>query len=179
MQLDKTRIAIRERSLLEILDLSLQVVRFHARPLLGAWLCGVVPFLVLNGWLIGWMADLPDDFGFDKYSYWGRYFWVLIQLVFIEAPLATVPLTLYLGDAMFLQDTGPRVIASTAWRLLPRLFVCLGLVRGLVVAWALGWEHWALLRVHPARGVPRHPGDVRVRAAGAAALLGGSDPAGA
>ncbi len=137
MQLDKTRIAIRERSLLEILDLGLQVVRRHFAPLLAAWLCGVVPFLLLNAWLIGWMAEVPDDYGWEKYVHWTRYFGVMIQLVFIEAPLATVPLTLYLGDTMFLQPTGPRVIAAAAWRLLIRLLVCLGIVRGIFVAVAL------------------------------------------
>jgi hypothetical protein len=137
VQLDKTRIAIRERSLLEILDLALQVTRHYAAPLLIAWLCGVLPLLVLNYWMIGWMAETPDDFGWNVFSYRGRYFWVMIQLVFIEAPLATVPMTLYLGDALFHQRTGPWIIASTAWRLLPRLIICLGLVRGLVLAGAL------------------------------------------
>lgn len=133
MQLDKTRIAIRERGLLEILDLAPRVIRFHVAPFVATWLAGVVPFLLLNYWLFGWMADSPGEYPSDKFEYWPRYFWTMSLMVFIEAPLATVAMTLYLGDVMFLQRSTPWSIASTIWRLSWRLFVCQGVVRGILI----------------------------------------------
>ncbi len=132
MQLDKTRIAIRERGLLEILDLAPRVIRSHLAPLVATWLAGVVPFLLLNYWLFGWMADAPGEYPADKYDYWLRYFWTMSLMVFIEAPLATLAMTLYLGDVMFLQRSSPWNIASTIWKLSWRLFTCQGLVRGIL-----------------------------------------------
>ena len=46
MQLDKTNIAIRERNWLDILDLSLQVLRTHFGPLLLAAVVGIAPMML-------------------------------------------------------------------------------------------------------------------------------------
>ena len=67
------------------------------------------------------MADSPGEFRSDKYLSWFRYFWTMNLMVFIEAPLATVPMTLYLGNAMFLQKSSPWSIASTIWKLAWRI----------------------------------------------------------
>jgi hypothetical protein len=93
--------------------------------------------MLLNYWLVGWMGNIPSDYGPDQPWYWIRYIWTMSVLVFIETPIATVPMTLYLGDAMFLQRSGPWTIASNAWKMLPQLLVCVGLLRGVLVAWAL------------------------------------------
>lgn len=133
MQLDKTRIAIRERGLMEIMDLALRVIRLHLVPLTCTWLAGVVPCMLLNYWLFGWMAESPGDYPLEKYDYWMRYFWTMHLMVFIQVPLATVPMTLYLGDTMFLQRSSPWIIASTIWKLSWRLMVCQGMVRGILI----------------------------------------------
>jgi hypothetical protein len=145
VQLDKTRIAIRERGLLEILDLALRVIRHHVQPLLAAWLVGIVPLMLLNFWFIGWMTDVPDDYAPDKFWAWTRYFSVMSVLVLFETPLATAPLTLYLGDAMFLQRSGPWTIATSLWRLLPQLLICIGLVRATLIVLLLVFsiEHYS------------------------------------
>jgi hypothetical protein len=95
---------------------------------------GILPLMVLNFWLIGWMADPPTEFGGDKYLAWARYTWVMAQLVFIATPWATMPLTLYLGDAMFLERTTAWRIAVAIWTLLPRMLICQGLLRGTLFA---------------------------------------------
>ena len=59
MQLDNTRIAVRERTLPEILDLALHVMREYFQPWLITTLWVVVPLALLNYALIGWMAS-PD-----------------------------------------------------------------------------------------------------------------------
>src|SRR5687768_11587425 len=57
MQLDKTRITIRERSFLDILDLSLQVIREHAGHL-ALWLAvGILPFALFNAWLLDGLVE--------------------------------------------------------------------------------------------------------------------------
>ena len=109
MQLDRTRIAIRERSLLDILDLSLRVVAAYPGPLLLATLLAVGPLMVLNAGLIGWMPTEGDD-----PSSVARYLWTMSLLVFIEAPLASLWVILFLGQAMFLEQPKPREIARSA-----------------------------------------------------------------
>jgi hypothetical protein len=150
MQLDRTCIAIRERNLLEILDLSLRAVRHFFFPLLISWLVGVLPLMLLNYWLVGWMGNIPPGYGPDQVWYWIRFIWTMSVLVFIEAPIATVPMTLYLGDAMFLQPSGPRTIATNAWKLLPRMLVCVGLIRGVLAAWLLAYLIDRLMDFSPA-----------------------------
>ena len=67
MQFDRTRITIRERSFLDIMDLALQVIREHAWPLTVALAAGIVPFAVLNGWLLNGVVEsmLEIDLSYD------------------------------------------------------------------------------------------------------------------
>ena len=85
MQLDNTRIAIRERDLLETLDLALHVTRQFAGPWLLLSLLAIVPLAIINYALIGWM--LPDDLD-DQAIPW-RFAWNMILLIYLEAPLWT------------------------------------------------------------------------------------------
>ena len=57
MQFDNTRIAIRERSYFDLLDLALLVIRRHALPLLIATAIGAAPMMLLNAWLLGDMVS--------------------------------------------------------------------------------------------------------------------------
>ena len=86
MNYDHTLIVIRERSFLELLDLGMVVVRDRPTALGLAALAGIAPFAALNFWLLA-DVDFP------------RALWPL--LLIMEAPLATVPLTIVLGDLMF------------------------------------------------------------------------------
>ncbi|HQU46154.1 MAG: hypothetical protein B7Z73_11440 [Planctomycetia bacterium 21-64-5] len=96
MQLDKTRIAIRERSFLDILDLALSVLRQHAGPLALALLAGAVPAALVNHWLL---QGLLTESGSEVV--W--YLFLMALLVYLEMPLATAPVTLYLGQALFVE----------------------------------------------------------------------------
>ena len=58
MQLDHTRIAIRERGLLETIDLALLVIREFAGPMTACALLAIVPLALINYALVGWMV--PD-----------------------------------------------------------------------------------------------------------------------
>ncbi len=61
MQLDQNRIAIRERGYLEILDLTLRVIRAYAGPLAAALAVGVVPAMLLNAWLMAGTLDVDPE----------------------------------------------------------------------------------------------------------------------
>jgi hypothetical protein len=132
VQLDKTRIGIRERGVLDTLDLSLQVLRAFIKPLLVTFALGAAPLMLLNHFLIGWMADVEYAEEFPV-----RYIWTMSLLVFIEAPLASVFATAYLGQAVFLERPSIRNVIAEVRQLLPRILWCQLVVRGIVPAWAL------------------------------------------
>ena len=119
MLYDRTLIQIRERSFLDLLDLSLYVVR--ARPVVLALtaLAGIAPWAALNYWLLS-DPDFPT------------MIWIL--LLILEVPWATAPLTLVLGDLMFeVPPRLPRILKALIVRL-PALLVGQLLVRGIMLA---------------------------------------------
>jgi hypothetical protein len=124
--MDNTRIAVRERGILEILDLSLHLVRRYAGPLALTLALGVVPLMLLNQFLIGWMADVDWE---DEFPW--RYIWNMILLVSVEAPLASVFATTYLGLAVFYDKPGISRVAQDVLRYSPRLAFTQLLVRGI------------------------------------------------
>jgi hypothetical protein len=124
VQLDRTQIAIRERGLSEILDLSLHVLRAYAGPLAISLLIGAAPLMLLNHFLIGWMAaDLGfrESFSAEDYGRLVRYIWNMILLVLIQAPLMSVFATSYLGQAVFLERPRIGAVVRDVCRMLPQL----------------------------------------------------------
>ncbi len=105
MNLDETRIMIRYRTKADVLDLALKMIRVYAAPILTWLTVGVVPMFLLNMWLL---AD------FRLYDYvWGfplGYILLTTLLVFLEMPLATAPLTLFLGQAVFMPQPDRKVL---------------------------------------------------------------------
>lgn len=98
MQLDRTFIAIRNRNILELWDLGLQVIRQHFGNLTWALAIGVLPWMILNYVLTGWMVTA------ENYSdMWGYFIWTNLMLVCSQAQVATCFLSNYLGHAMFTQ----------------------------------------------------------------------------
>ena len=133
MQLDRTRIAIRERGLLDTLDLALHVSRDFAGPLAVASLLAIVPLALLNYALVGWMA--PADM--ESLEDVGRYWWSMTALIYLEAPLASIFVVAYLGPALFLEERSFKQIAGDVLRYSPQLLLCQGLLRGVLPAWLL------------------------------------------
>jgi hypothetical protein len=132
MQLDKTRIAVRERGVLDTLDLSLHVMRHYLGPLLITTALGVLPLMLINYWLIGWMLEEVDEGVFPF-----RFLWHAGWLVYLQAPLGSIFATSYLGQAVFLDRPRLRDVVRDVLRLMPRILWCQGLVRGVAAAWLL------------------------------------------
>jgi hypothetical protein len=140
---DRTRIAVRERGFLDLLDLSLKVLREHLFPLATAWAVGVTPFLALNYWLLsgyGTWPTTPDEFESETIGDIVGYLFFLSLLMAWQAPVAGSWMTLYLGQAMFKGRPDVGRLAADWLRSLPQLLVLQGLVRGLcMVSCVLCW----------------------------------------
>jgi hypothetical protein len=130
LELDKTRIAVRERSQLDILDLALRVSRAYAWRLLVAFAAGIVPMMALNAWWLAGLSEPDFEFGFPA-----QYMVFMVLLVAFEAPLATAPATLYLGKAVFTERPQPRNIAREFRESLPQLLLYQGLLRFVCFRW--------------------------------------------
>lgn len=134
MQLDRNRIVIRERGLLDLLDLALFVGRAYAGPLIIAFAAGVLPAMLLNAWLL---ADYADP-GIDP-SFTTAYMGLMLLLVIWETPVVTAFATLYLGEVVFTER--PRVgnIVGMFLRSLPQLFLFQVVLRGLLIPFVITW----------------------------------------
>lgn len=142
MQLDQTRIAIRERSFGDILDLALRVIRAHAPALMVTWLIGAAPAAALNIWLLGDQVQQQLEAGLTDEQAVGFALWhgyLLATLLIMEVPWVAMFTTLYLGQALFVERPNARQIAVDALRSLPQMFLFQFLIRALLVPWVITW----------------------------------------
>jgi hypothetical protein len=130
LQFDKTRIVVRERAYVDVLDLALRLIRVYAGPLLLAFAAGIVPVALFNWWLLADYAERNFELGFPL-----AYMFYMVLVVLFQAPLATAPATLYLGKAVFAERPDAREIAREFRQSLPQLLVCQVLLR----PWYLRW----------------------------------------
>jgi hypothetical protein len=144
VRIDQAQIAIRERSWLDNLDLALHVIRAHAGPLLVCALFGVLPMVLVNYAIVNsfYGSQLAEDTNFDAFV-------LAMLLVMIEAPLATAPLTLYLGQALFLEKPKGREMARHFLQCLPQLILFQLIVRCVlilpIVTWFIPYALWPYL----------------------------------
>ena len=137
MQLDKTRIVIRERSYLDLLDLALQVYREHAAPVLITSALSAAPMIAINYFLLGdFLADL--DLEYDQGTIFG-FLICLSFLIVLEAPVASALTTLYLSQALFLDRPSFRRMLADLWASKWQLFLLQVLGRAVLVPWILSW----------------------------------------
>ncbi|WP_425614547.1 hypothetical protein NA78x_004418 [Anatilimnocola sp. NA78] len=133
MQLDNTRISIRERNLLETVDLSFRVLREFWKPWLICSLLAIVPLAILNGIFLGWMA-----YDLDYVEEWPmRYFWTMAVFIYMEAPLASIFVVGYMGPAVFMEKPTIKQVFWDTLRQFPSIFICQFLLRGLLPLWLL------------------------------------------
>ncbi len=145
MQLDRTHVKVRARSLAEIGDLSLLLVRRYLGALVVGFTLGVLPWALLNFLLLGYIPiNEARDGIIDEQTYYdrSRYVWLMCALVFLQTPIAGMFTTYYIGQAVF-EERPPWAIVVKACRksLLPVLWV-LGTIRGPLVAMAILATNW-------------------------------------
>lgn len=139
MELDRTEIVIRQRGSLELMDLSLMVIKRHYLKLLQAGAILGLPLLLIDVLLLHWM--ISDDAVLASQAYssseafvWWRYTGHLCVLYSLQLPLATLPITLYLGAQTFFIPITFREIARNLLELFWPIVWVLGVMRlGLLV----------------------------------------------
>jgi hypothetical protein len=136
VQLDSTRITVRERTLGEILDLALHVMREYFQPWLATTLLAVIPLALINYALIGWMAD-STYVSYEDGEQPLRFLWNMTLLVYLEAPLAGIVSIGYLGPAVFLERRTIRQVLFETLQRSPQWVWCQLFLRGNVPAWIL------------------------------------------
>lgn len=134
MQLDQTFIGIRQRSALEIWDLTLLVIRRHFNALCLLFLIGALPWLIVNHLLTMWMVT--DDY-YSDHVVW--FYWTNACLVTLQAQVGTFLMTHYLGQAMFNANPQPMDSVSAVWKMKHKFF--------------FGWLHLMNRMVLPALAV--------------------------
>jgi len=144
MQLDQTHITIRERTFVEILDLALQVLRVHWWPLVIALVAGTLPFALLNYYLIG--DQVQSNVLWDESE---NYFFVCLWLTVWEVPVATAPITLYLGQVTFNNRLDVNRLVRDYFSSLVQMFLLQGVLRGIltifIITLLLPYASWPYL----------------------------------
>ncbi|MFO0943628.1 MAG: hypothetical protein U0930_23070 [Pirellulales bacterium] len=139
MELDRTEIVIRQRGSLELMDLSLMVLKRHYVKLLQAGTILGLPLLVVDVLLLHWMISEDAVLASQVYSgsdafIWWRYTGHLCVLYALQIPIATLPITLYLGAQTFFIPITFKEIVRNLWQLRWPIFWILGIIRlGLLV----------------------------------------------
>lgn len=138
MELDKTSIVLRQRSLLELIDLSLIVLRVYGRRLIGKALLGVIPFVIINILILHSMTDYEKLITFnyqfiDETSLRIRYFMFMASLILVEAPLALLGVTYFLGQAVFIEQPSMKEFGSVVSRSWFAILWLLGILRLCIV----------------------------------------------
>ncbi|MDA3959266.1 MAG: hypothetical protein PF961_00625 [Planctomycetota bacterium] len=112
MNLDEMSIVVRERSMSEVYDLTVVVIRRHLRDLMILTVLAGAPLAAVNWWLL---HEIPAESGGAWYP--------LLALLAIETPFFSAVITAYLGQAMFshhpskraaLRQAGSRVLSLIA-----------------------------------------------------------------
>ncbi len=132
MQLDQTHVVIRLRTLSEIGDLAMVMIRRYPSSLLIGFVAGALPWAIANGFLIGWIPVVEAGYGLDDEEAMVeicRYLTWMALLVVLQAPAAGVMTTIFLGQAVFEQQPTWAVVFGEAKRQFGRWFVALGVVR--------------------------------------------------
>ncbi len=132
MRFDKSFIRIRSRSLLEIFDLALLVLRKYPGPLLTSLFFGAIGFVLVNELITSQFVS--KRFGEIEPTAYG---WLILLLVITQAQVGTIFVTAFLGQAMFVEQPRFAVAFRSVWATLLGIFWAHGLVRCVLPVMAL------------------------------------------
>lgn len=132
MQLDQTHVKVRLRTMAEIGDLALIMVRRYPAAILVGFAVGASFWALVDLLVLGWIPVTESSYGLDdEEAVWEiiRYLVWMGLLVMLQAPVAGVLSTLYLGLAVFEQRPTWSSVWVEAKRQFKRWFWKLGIVR--------------------------------------------------
>jgi hypothetical protein len=132
MQLDRTHVVIRLRTLSEIGDLAMIMIRRYPAALLIGFAAGAAGWAIVNLLLLGWIPIREAAYGLDDeeaVAQIARYMAWMMLLVILQTPAAGVLTTLYLGQAVFEKRPTWGSVLGEAKRQFWRWFWVLGIKR--------------------------------------------------
>lgn len=145
MQLDKTHVKIRVRTLSEIGDLSLRMIRQYPVAFGPVFMIGAGLWMLIDVAILGWLPwqwsqldQVDEEATLDLF----RYLLWMTTLVALQIPLAGSFATYYLGQAVFEQQTTLRKTIREVNSQIGALIWTLGIVRlaiPMTVIAALRW----------------------------------------
>ncbi|MCG8652988.1 MAG: hypothetical protein MI861_24315 [Pirellulales bacterium] len=145
MQLDRTHVVIRLRTLTEIGDLAMVMIRRYPGSLLIGFAAGALPWVIANALLLSWIPINEAAYGLDdsEAAYeLSRYCAWMMLLVVLQTPAAGVLTTLYLGQAVFEHRPTWASVFGEAKRQFWRWFGVLGIKRLAVLAMLIPLLRW-------------------------------------
>ncbi len=132
MQLDRTHVVIRLRSMSEIGDLAMAMLRRYPSAMLVGFAIGALGWALANALLLGWIPIREASYGLEDEEALGevwRYMTWMAILVSLQTPAAGVLTTLYLGQAVFEQRPTWQSVLREAKRQFRSWFWVLGVKR--------------------------------------------------
>ena len=132
MQLDQTHVKVRMRTMAEIGDLALIMVRRYPAAIWVGFVVGALFWALLDLLVLGWIPVNESSYGLDDEEAVleiSRYLVWMAILVMLQTPVAGVLSTLYLGLAVFEQRPTWASVGAEAKRGFKRWFWKLGIVR--------------------------------------------------
>ena len=145
MQLDRTHIVIRARTLSEIGDLAMILLRNYPAASIFGFIVGMLPWLLMNVLLIGWMPIVQFNLGIyddEMEVELSRYLLLMVTLVILQAPIAGALTTSLIGRAVFEDGVTWRSVLIDLRKMFWRLFWVLGIVRGPIPLMILIASNW-------------------------------------
>ncbi|EMI58193.1 hypothetical protein [Rhodopirellula sallentina] len=145
MQLDETHVAIRVRTLSEIGDLSLLMIRRYPKAFFHAFFAGAAVWILADLLLLGWLPnrfDRQDIFAGEGDTDRWRYVYWMCTLVFLQAPIAGVLTTYTLGQAIFDKQPTLRSAIGEVRRMFWPLLWTLGVRRLVIPAMIFAMLQW-------------------------------------
>ena len=134
MQLDKTAIVISQRSAVELVDLSLFVMRRYWQPITLFAFLGILPFAIAD-FVLGWPLAQYDSLMIASRDisttsvYHFRYLCFITALILIQSPLALSAVTYFIGQAVFIERPSARQVFSAVWKRIGSMVFVLGILR--------------------------------------------------
>lgn len=145
MQLDRTHVVIRTRTLSEIGDLAMVMIRRYPKALTLGFALGALPWLVADMLMLSWIPWEEARYGFADpqaaSELWRYLFWMAV-LVTLQTPAAGALTTYYLGQAVFERRPTWRSVFRETWRQRWRCFWVLGIQRLAIPAMVIVALRW-------------------------------------
>lgn len=142
MQLDRTEIVIRQRTALELLDLSLIVLKRHFWAVVVTCSLLGLPLLLIDTWAVAWMLNEDSYLAAEHLDEplsamrW-RHSFHLTLLYAVQFPLISLPVSVFLGNRIFYEPMPLKKLIKRLWPITFRCILVLGIMRLALVTLAM------------------------------------------